>query len=717
MRGVHACLIVAMLSAGVGAGGQGDPSASLRAGLPRLAEQFRRGDAAAKARLIEAGPAALEPLFGLVADRDPRVAEEARSALRWIALRAAEKGAPAGQREQVFAAALPHLDAKRPLAERRAALELLGLVGDGSVDHVKPLARLVLSEDPLAEDALAALGQMGNGGVGALTCLVEHDGRHLLFPDYPTQPVKPALKARAMELVASRPLLDSGRPDVMLEFLRRVAESEHEAVRAAALKGLGAWGHATAAPLVREALRSGTPRVKAAAFEALLAVAAEQLRQGKREAAHELCVEALSLATDEPQRIAALATLGQCGQPAALPLIAPLLKSDSPRLRSAAYGALCQVQGAEGTRSIAEALPAAPAEHKPLLLRTLGSRGDPSARPPLAEAALDADEPVALEAVRGLEQLGDPDAAAALLEPAKAADSEEVRAAALQAAVRLCHRLADRGEGARVLPVLQEVSGLAHGEPGEPDILRGLAKTGQPAAADLLWPVAEDKDHPSHGVAIEALLALADLAAAKHPDAAASIYRRLIDSGPPDALAIEATKKLLPLGVSYSPAVKKGFITTWWVLGPFPCADFREAKKGRPLERRPDPRKTHKEGDAEFRWQPRTTLHPQGRVDLNALLSPNDNVLAYAYTELTASKAMDVKLHLRRDDGLTLWLNGKKLYDVHDAHGCDLGEYTVDARLAEGVNRLLVKCSKGGGAWEFSLRLTDPAGQPLPAAE
>lgn len=664
------------------------------ADVARLVGELRRGRAEAKARLVEAGAEAVEPLFALLADADAQVGWEARSALRWIAVRAAERGAPAGARERVVAAVAPHLDKARPPLARRVALELLGLVGgEPQVAAIAPL----LGDAAFGEDAALALSQIwGQAAKGALLDALG------------TAPA--ARKARILGLIASH-----GEANTLPAFVAAAKDAD-EAVRVAAVRAMGLLGVADGAEPLLEAVRTGSPRVKAAAFDAYLSVAAAVLRGGDAPAARVHYERALGLAQTDEQRAAALLGIGQAGQPESLAVLTPHLKAASPRVRTAAHTALCGLRGPAGTRAVAAAFGAAPAALKPMLLRALGERGDRAYTELFVEAAADADELAALAALRALRGLGDPAVAPRLAALAKHAKSPAVRAVALDAAVRLGHELADGGQAAAALAIFQKTLPLAGTDAERTEILRGLAKTGRPEAAALLLPIARDKAAPLRALAAEALAGLADTAAgAGRRDQAIAAYKQIVDLEPADPLLSEATAKLRALGVVYSLAIRKGFITSWWVIGPFPCPRFAAAAKPQFPEREIELAKTYKAKGQELRWRLHHSGHPKGWVDLNPLFHPNDKVLAYAYTEVTVGQDLDVALWLRRDDGLTVWLNGKVLYAEHGPHSAEAEEFRVDARLAKGVNRLLVKCSEGSGDWQFAVRLTDRAGKPFGA--
>ncbi len=426
------------------------------------------------------------------------------------------------------------------------------------------------------------------------------------------------------------------------------------------------------------------------------------------EAPHEAAVPKAptDLSATEQRAIAELLRLAQAPDPEALGAILEHLDAPSPAVRTAAYHALCQSRDPHAGEAIVAAWPDALPHLKPMLVRALGERRHADVAGLLTQAATGPDAVLAEEAVRALQQFG-PAGASALPTVARDAPTPAARSAAVDAAIRLGHDLADRGQAEAALAAFQTLWPVAQAKSHRRSILRGLAKTGRPEAAELILTAARSQDDPLRDEAVTALLGLADTAREGHRDAAVRLYKQVIDLEPAAALADEAARKLHHLGVAYSPAARKGYITAWWLLGPFPCRDMRAARKPRPPERGPDLTRTYREGDRDLRWTLHHSLHPEGRIVCKDLFTPNDRVLVYAYTEVTASQEMPVRFLIRRDDGLTLWLNGEVLYDEHTPHGADTAEFRADATLHKGTNRLLVKNSQGGGDWEFSVRMEE----------
>ena len=49
------------------------------------------------------------------------------------------------------------------------------------------------------------------------------------------------------------------------------------------------------------------------------------------------------------------------------------------------------------------------------------------------------------------------------------------------------------------------------------------------------------------------------------------------------------------------------------------------------------------------------------------------------------------------DDTLTVWLNGKKVYEFADRRGFEHEQARFDVSLSGGTNRILVRCGNRGG--------------------
>ena len=659
-------------------------------GLAPQVEKLSQGDAAAKRRVVAAGAAAVAPLFQLLASGDARAASEARSALRWIAM-----GAGGDAAKQTAGAVRPFLDTQRPAAERAAAAELLGFVGEEA--DVAALAEL-LADAQLFEPAAAALSRLW--GQAAKAALIEALGT----PRDPDQAV------RLIDLIAAH------RDGDTLPLFTAAAGVDNDAVRMAGARAIGLLGDPAGSATLEELVRTRKGAVRDAAFDGLLALAEARRRAEDGRGSLALLGRALGIAATDGHRAGALAGLGQLADPAALPLIEPALASREPAVRRAAFGALARLEGPAALGAMLRALPDAPDEVKPRLIGAIAEHRDPSAARPLLDAARDDDETVALAAAGALGEVADAATAAALLELARGRKtSAAVRAAALEAAIRTGHGLADRGQGAAALAVLEPALEGAASTAVRREAILGIAKAARPEALPALAAALAGDDLPLRRAALDACLAIGDaaVAAGRRADALAA-YAAAAKAPADEPRAVEAITKLATLGVHHNLAARRGAIATWWTIGPFPCHDLKGA-----TDRAWFPESeihldwAYQAEGRTLRWRLAHFRHRKGWVVLKGRFNPTDRVLAYAYTELAIDRDTDAQLLLGRDDGLTVWLNGQELYKAHGRFSIDREEFAVDARLVKGINRILVKSTQGGGDWQFYVRVTDRKGAPL----
>ncbi len=163
-----------------------------------------------------------------------------------------------------------------------------------------------------------------------------------------------------------------------------------------------------------------------------------------------------------------------------------------------------------------------------------------------------------------------------------------------------------------------------------------------------------------------------------------------------------------------------GFVTRWWVVGPF------DNERGRGFEAKAGPEGdkaveidlaatyTGKERNVSWRRVPAT--HPYGWVDLDAMLRPNDQALAYGATWLRCDAPRTVALRFGSEESLVAWVNGTEVLrrDVIRNGGFD--QDVVGIPLAKGWNRVLVKVGtqmERNPRWGFRMRVTDAEGRPV----
>jgi lysophospholipase L1-like esterase len=95
----------------------------------------------------------------------------------------------------------------------------------------------------------------------------------------------------------------------------------------------------------------------------------------------------------------------------------------------------------------------------------------------------------------------------------------------------------------------------------------------------------------------------------------------------------------------------------------------------------------------------KTAALEDGRVDLGAHYSGAYDVVAYARLALQADRPTTLHLAMGSDDGLAVFLGGKRVF-AHDAlRGLRRGEDEVELPLATGRNELLFKVTQAGGGF------------------
>ncbi|HKB38294.1 MAG TPA: tetratricopeptide repeat protein, partial [Gemmataceae bacterium] len=138
----------------------------------------------------------------------------------------------------------------------------------------------------------------------------------------------------------------------------------------------------------------------------------------------------------------------------------------------------------------------------------------------------------------------------------------------------------------------------------------------------------------------------------------------------------------------------------WWVVGPYPG----DPKTSHPLEKNPDPSKPAAAlaspagiWSGTRAWQFAPTVAPYGRVNLGATFGNSANVSAYALTYITSPDERSAMLLVGGGDAVRLWLNGRLVHEMPQAHGWWVGLDRVPVTLRAGRNTLLAKVSNVSG--------------------
>ena len=160
-------------------------------------------------------------------------------------------------------------------------------------------------------------------------------------------------------------------------------------------------------------------------------------------------------------------------------------------------------------------------------------------------------------------------------------------------------------------------------------------------------------------------------------------------------------------GSAAAPKIKLG---TWYTTGPLKAPAFSDAlfpEKGVDL--------AAKNPAGQPLWTPRRQWRDGQTQDLPG----SDHVATYLFRTITTDKAAQASAGLGSDDGLEVWLNGRKLLSKNVARGVSPNDDTVVLDLQQGENRLLLKIynQTGSHGYYFALGSGQAMLAPLSARD
>ena len=144
----------------------------------------------------------------------------------------------------------------------------------------------------------------------------------------------------------------------------------------------------------------------------------------------------------------------------------------------------------------------------------------------------------------------------------------------------------------------------------------------------------------------------------------------------------------------------------WSYAGPFDRAGgFNNSHVG---VRDIDLGRTHKgKGGRTVRWQ-RGKRFTDGKPNDLRIFRDNDQIAVYLYRPITAAAAGQVPAVFGSDDGIVVWLNGRRLLSHNTTRACRLGDEKAVLPLRRGRNELLIKICNGSGPSGFAFALGQP---------
>ncbi len=96
--------------------------------------------------------------------------------------------------------------------------------------------------------------------------------------------------------------------------------------------------------------------------------------------------------------------------------------------------------------------------------------------------------------------------------------------------------------------------------------------------------------------------------------------------------------------------------------------------------------------------EPRAAMMRLAKWSLGRLFTYDDNRAAYGYAEIESAGERQAQMAVGSDDTLTVWVNGKEVYEFSTRRGFEAAHDRFDVMLQKGTNRILVRCENFGGA-------------------
>jgi len=499
--------------------------------------------------------------------------------------------------------------------------------------------------------------------------------------------------------------LGERRDGKAVKLLLNEALSKDADVRCAALQALGKIGDPIAIDAILLGLKDANGRVVRSAFSALLMLYEHLLASGRKKEALRAGIEALKSAKDSRQRRALLLHITKIADIGAIGAIATCLNDKDPFVRSLAMECLSGMEGEEASAELAKLMETADDVTRSRLVLILGKRKDKVAMKVLNEALQDKSDAVKVASMQALGKLGE--ASEELLLKAATSGVDEIHETALKAYIALANKKLEKGDREGAVKMFVIAARTSRTVELVREALSGLAKAPSEEAIRIIEELLEEPRLKED--ATRAYFAVAvSLADAGKRDEALQMLFRLAAMSTPRTLSEAVFSKLRQLNPEVDVSSARGFVTSWWLIGPFKGTDIDAVL---PPEKEVNLEAPVKFDGVELRWFKHHTKDIDGFVNLYELLKPNENVSAFMYAEIEVEKDMDALFKLGSDDSLKCWLNGKLVHRYAGTRAVD--QEVVKVRLQAGLNRILLKVVNFGGGWWATLRITDIDGRPI----
>ena len=494
--------------------------------------------------------------------------------------------------------------------------------------------------------------------------------------------------------------------------VRKAAQSDNQAVRVAAIEALGSVGDASCVGLLVKlasaggaqqavaraslrrlggtgsddaliaSLRAGDTKVR---IEVIRALTARRSRQA---------VGALAKAAtddDASVRREAIGAMGSLADEKDLPrLVALLIKPKDPGDRAAIEQAIGTAFLAIDDRQkraagVLAAMNGATDEIKPMLLRLLGRAATPKALAAVRAAMKDRNPEVSSTAARTLAGWPDASIADEVLALARTSGNATHKVLFLRGYVRMA------GMSSNPTAMYIKAMDLAKRPDDKKLVLAGLGSASSGEALRIAMRYVSDSQ-----LRDEAALAAVQIAG-RIGNLEAAYAKQSIKG----ILAVVKDKSVRAKANEILNEMDKyeGYIMAWVTSGPY---------KGKDVFGTAFP--PEKGDGSSAKWQPLNKGLGKWDVNLEGMFGAMDHCSAYMRTSVWSPVDQAVRLELGSDDGLKVWVNGKKLHSTNGSRGLSARQDIVKAKLVKGWNVLMLEVNDHAGGWAFCCRIRNHEG-------
>ena len=233
-------------------------------------------------------------------------------------------------------------------------------------------------------------------------------------------------------------------------------------------------------------------------------------------------------------------------------------------------------------------------------------------------------------------------------------------------------------------------------------------------------------DREFRSEAVELTLRTGDAAKAAGDTAGAkAAYQKGFHSARDAEQIRAAAGRLAGVGTQVSIVKHMGFMTEWYLLGPFDAPEYSGFAKVFPPEEKVDLNAEYKgKAGTPIRWKRFSVPDAMGQMNLIDAIDSAKEAVGYAYTEFESPRDQAVQMRCGADDNCSVWINGKKIFGRDQwLNGTRLDRFVAPAHLVAGKNVMLVKICQGPqhkdpevpNNWSLQLRLCDAEGAGVDA--